>query len=277
MTLTITTAHERRTSKNKTSLAIFGPYGVGKTSLLKTLPPEFTLCLDIEAGLKSVQSWEGDSLEIRDFRDFQDIVALIAGPDMTAPAASWYSDSHCRYVTEKYAGTPVLASVEARSVIFVDSITDLTRIAMVYAQQQPDAFSAKTGKPDMRGAYGLLAREVVRSLKHLQQAPGRTIIFVGLLDFEKDEYGPGQWVPQMEGSKAGRELPGIVDQVISMQYFRRDDDGNFDLDPTGQERLLVCRSGNRWALPAKDRSGRLDDLEPPNLTDLLKKINGVKS
>ena len=33
---------------------------------------------------------------------------------------------------------------------------------MVYAKTQPEAFSERTGKPDMRGAYGLLAREVIR-------------------------------------------------------------------------------------------------------------------
>lgn len=275
MTLQITTAEERRTSKNKTSLAIFGPYGVGKTSLLRTLPPQFTLAIDIEAGMKSVQAWNGNSLEIRDFRDFQDIVALIGGPDKTVWPTSWYSEAHYQHTVKKYAGSPITELLSRCPVIFVDSITDLTRIAMTYAQQQPDAFSAKTGKPDMRGAYGLLAREVIFALKHLQRAPGKTIIFVGLLDFEKDEYGPGQWVPQMEGSKAGRELPGIVDQVLSMQFFSRDDDDVLHLDPAGKERFLVCQSGNRWGLPAKDRSGRLDETENPDLSALLKKINGV--
>jgi hypothetical protein len=38
-------------------------------------------------------------------------------------------------------------------------------------------------------------------------------------------------------------------------------------------RRLVCRSGNPYALPAKDRSGRLDVTEPPDLGALLAKIN----
>ena len=77
----------------------------------------------------------------------------------------------------------------------------------------------------------------------------------------------------MEGSKAGRELPGIVDQVMSMHLFSRDADGGFVLDEKAEERRLVCRAGNPYGLPAKDRSGRLDITEPPDLGALLAKIN----
>ena len=77
----------------------------------------------------------------------------------------------------------------------------------------------------------------------------------------------------MEGSKAGRELPGIVDQVISMHLFSCDAAGAYVLDETASERRLVCRSGNPYGLPAKDRSGRLEVTEPPDLGALLAKIN----
>jgi hypothetical protein len=78
----------------------------------------------------------------------------------------------------------------------------------------------------------------------------------------------------MEGGKAGRELPGIVDQVITLSLFSRDGDGALVHDPQrGTERRLVCQAGNRFGLPAKDRSGRLDETEPPDLLALLRKIN----
>ena len=109
--------------------------------------------------------------------------------------------------------------------MFVDSITDLTRQAMAWAKTRPESFSEKTGKPDSRGAYGLLAREVIGLLKHLQHAQGRTVIFVGILERITDEFNRASWQPQMEGGKAGRELPGIVDQVISMSLFEPEGDG----------------------------------------------------
>ena len=93
---------------------------------------------------------------------------------------------------------------------------------MLYAKQQPEAVSERSGKPDVRGAYGLLGREVIQALKHLQHAPGKTVIFVGVLEKVTDEFNTVTWQPQMEGSKAARELPGIVDQVLSMHLFGRD-------------------------------------------------------
>ena len=176
-----------------------------------------------------------------------------------------------------YAGSGVEEYLASKSIVFVDSITDLTRQAMAYARQQPEAFSERTGKPDVRGAYGLLGREVIQALKHLQHAPGKTVIFVGVLEKVTDEFNVITWRPQMEGSKAGRELPGIVDQVISMHLFGREAEGGFVLDERATERRLVCRSGNPFGLPAKDRSGRLDVTEPPDLGALLAKINRTAS
>ena len=91
-----------------------------------------------------------------------------------------------------------------------------------------------------------------------QHARGKTVIFVGVFEKVTDEFGTATWQPQMEGTKAGRELPGIVDQVVSMQLFGRDAKGEWTLDETSTERRLVCRSGDPWGLPAKDRSGRLN-------------------
>jgi flagellar biosynthesis GTPase FlhF len=62
MALRIITAEQRITEANgKTTFALFGPSGVGKTTLLKTLPSEATLCIDLEAGMKSVQDWPGEA------------------------------------------------------------------------------------------------------------------------------------------------------------------------------------------------------------------------
>ena len=276
MAVRIITADERLSDAgNKTSVAIFGPPGVGKTSLLKTLPPAQTVCLDLEAGMKSVQDWPGASIPVRSFGDFRDLAVLIGGPDPAVDPNAWYSAQHHQHVRSVYAGSGVEEFLASMPVVFVDSITDLTRQAMAYAKQQPEAFSERTGKPDVRGAYGLLGREVIQALKHLQHAPGKTVIFVGVLEKVTDEFNASTWQPQMEGSKAGRELPGIVDQVISMHLFSKDPEGNWLLDEKAAERRLVCRSGNPYGLPAKDRSGRLDMTEPPDLGALLSKINRI--
>ena len=100
----IVTADERLAqANNKTSLAVFGPPGVGKTSLLKTLPPDRTVCLDLEAGLKSVQDWPGASIPVRSYADFRDLVVLIGGPDPAADPSAWYSAGHHAHARSLYA------------------------------------------------------------------------------------------------------------------------------------------------------------------------------
>ena len=56
MALRFVTADERLSqAANKSTIALFGVSGVGKTTQLKHLPEHETLCIDLEAGLKSVQ------------------------------------------------------------------------------------------------------------------------------------------------------------------------------------------------------------------------------
>lgn len=275
MALRIVSADERLSVAGaKTTMAIFGPSGVGKTSLLNSLPPAETLCIDLEAGMKSVQDWPGDSIPVRTFADALDIGCLVGGVNPSADPSGFFSEAHYQHLRESYPD--LVQMIAGKRIIFVDSITDLTRQAMAWAKTRPEAFSDKTGKPDTRGAYGLLAREVIGLLKHLQHAQAKTVIFVGILERVTDEFNRTTWQPQMEGGKAGRELPGIVDQVITMSLFAADGDGWRHEPERGEVRRLVCRAGNPFALPAKDRSGRLDVTEPPDLGALLSKINSTR-
>lgn len=130
----------------------------------------------------------------------------------------------------------------------------------------PKATSEKTGKPDVRGAYGLHGREMIGWLTHLQHTRAKNVWFVGILDERLDDFNRKVFSPQIDGSKTGLELPGIVDQVITMAEIP---------DASGKSgRAFVCHTLNPWGFPAKDRSGRLDMIEVPHLGRLMEKVHG---
>jgi hypothetical protein len=128
--------------------------------------------------------------------------------------------------------------------------------------------SDRSGKPDLRGAYGLLGQEMIGWLTHLQHTPRKNIWLVGLLDRRLDDFGKPYFAMQVEGSKTGLELPGIVDEVITLAEVRPKEGSPF--------RAFVCTTINDFGFPAKDRSGRLGMLEPAHLGRLMTKIRGPR-
>ena len=262
MTLNIIKASDRMKQRGGIKAVILGPSGIGKTTLLRTLDPETALFFDLEAGDLAVEGWPGDTVRPRTWDDCRTLAALIAGPNPALRDEQPYSLAHFNHVNREGAADQ-FAGYET---IFIDSITVAGRLCFQWATGQPEAFSEKSGKPDTRGAYGLHGREMLAWLSQLQHARSRNIVFVGILDQKEDDYGRTSWVPQIDGSKVGRELPGIVDQVITYQELQAEDGTKF--------RGLVCTSPNPWGYPAKDRSGRLEQIEEPHLGKLFARIKG---
>ena len=165
------------------------------------------------------------------------------------------------------AGDP--AALAKYAILFIDSITVAGRLCFQWCAGQPEAHSEKTGKPDLRGAYGLHGREMIGWLTQLQHTRNKHVWFVGILNETTDDFNRKVFVPQIDGSKTGLELPGIVDEVITMAEIAT---------PQGQPvRAFVCHTVNNWGFPAKDRSGRLAMVEPPHLGALMSKITGPAS
>src|SRR5262249_22499963 len=91
------------------------------------------------------------------------------------------------------------------------------------------------------------------------------VIFVGILEKITDDFGRFvEFRLQMEGAKVPREIGAIVDEVVVMEFL---DFGDHKLT-----RSFVCKSPNPWGFPAKDRSGRLAETEPPAREKLTTKI-----
>jgi hypothetical protein len=243
---------------------IVGPTGIGKTSLLRTLSDlDRVLFVDIEAGDLSVLDVKVPTIRIDDWRSARNLACRIGGPNPSFPPTDCYSQAHFEAVGGALEG------LDQIDTLFVDSLTAISRLSFRHAEQQPEAFSDRTGKKDLRGAYGLHAREMILWLQQLQHARALNVVSAGVLEFVTDDFNRGIWQLQCEGSKTSRELPGIVDEIITYQFLDFGDD-------KPPQRGFVCTSPNSWSFPAKDRSGKLAPIEPPDLGRLLNKLISKK-
>jgi hypothetical protein len=256
----IISADERLAEHRGVKALIVGPSGVGKTSLLRTVEPARTLFLDIEAGDLSVQDVPVDTLRVDDWPTACDIACRIGGPNPSYAPTACYSQAHCDAVGG------ALDNLDRYDTLFVDSITAVSRLSYRWSEQQPEAFSERTGKKDTRGAYGLHAREMIAWLSQLQHVRRKNVILVGILERAIDDFNVASWQLQCEGAKTSRELPGIVDQIITMQWV--------DFCDANPLRAFVCTAPNPWGYPAKDRAGRLEQIEQPHLGKLISKLVG---
>ena len=261
--LPIITADQRLSERRGIKGCIFGKSGIGKTSLLWSLDASSTLFFDLEAGDLAIEGWKGDTIRPRTWQECRDFAVFIGGPNPALREDQVYSQAHFDAVCEQF-GDP--AALDKYQTVFIDSITVAGRLCFQWAKGQPQAFSERTGKPDMRGAYGLHGQEMIAWLTHLQHTRGKNVWFVGILDEKLDDFNRKTFVPQIDGSKTGNELPGIVDEVIAMAEISQDGNEPF--------RAFVCHTLNPFGFPAKDRSGRLDQIEEPHLGRLMEKISG---
>ena len=257
-------AEERLNTPRGVKVLIAGPTGVGKTSLLRTVDPRSALLLDSDCGDLSIQDVLVDTIQISDWQTARDVACRIGGPNPAFSPLNCYSQAHY----EKIGGA--LPNLDRYRIIVADSITATSRLSYRWSEQQPEARSDRTGAKDTRATYGLHAREFLLWLHQLQHVRDKHVIFIGHLERLTDDFNrPLGFQVQMEGAKVPREIGAIVDEFIVMDWMKFDGRD----EPA---RAFVCTSPNRWNYPAKDRSGRLEQIEEPHLGKLLTKIVGPR-
>jgi hypothetical protein len=237
----IISADERLAERRGVKALIVGPSGVGKTSQLRSLlnGADALLFADCEAGDLAIRDCAVDAVRIESWSEASSLATTVANGGLA------------QYRT-----------------LFFDSLTAVGRLSLKHAEVQPECVS-RSGIKDTRAVYGLHARQLLDWIHIMQHAPAMNVILVAILETVKDDFGRTEHRIQLDGEKAGRELVGIIDEIVTYQILDFAD----GRPPT---RGFVCTSPNIWAYPAKDRSGRLDQIEPPNLGRLLDKLNNKR-
>jgi hypothetical protein len=255
--ISIVSPEERLAEPLGARILLLGPNGAGKTTQARLLDSGATLFIDSENGSLAIADVRMSHCRIETWQEFCDLIVRIVGPNRSFAPHENFSHAHF----DRVGG--YLPGWERFQTFFVDTVTAMIRLCFRWALAQPEVITER-GKLDLRSVYGLLARTVLLALHHLQSARGKNVILVGALETVTDDYGRTEHRLQAEGQRIAREILGIVDIVVTMNFI--------DFDDGKPTRAFVCTSPNPWHFPGKDRSGKLEMVEPPDLGALIAKI-----
>jgi len=141
--------------------------------------------------------------------------------------------------------------------VAIDSISEVAEVCLNYEK--------KVNK-DPRAAYGSMQEQMADIIRAFRDLPAKHVLMTAKLEKTQDEMGRILYAPSMPGNKTGQSLPYFFDEVLALRV-EKDADGF-------AQRALMCDSDGLWL--AKDRSGKLEAWEAPDLTVIINKIGAKK-
>lgn len=151
----------------------------------------------------------------------------------------------------------IIDSEEAKGfeTIALDSISEIAEVVLN---------AEKKASKDPRQAYGAMQEKMQDIIRDFRDIKGKHVYFTAKLEKQQDEMGRILYAPSMPGNKSGQQLPYFFDEVLALRV-EKGEDGK-------PVRALMCESDGLWT--AKDRSGKLDAWEAPDLGEIIRKIGG---
>lgn len=137
--------------------------------------------------------------------------------------------------------------------VALDSISEIAEVVLN---------AEKKATKDPRQAYGAMQEQMADIIRAFRDLPGRHVYMSAKLEKTQDEMGRVLYAPSMPGNKTGQALPYFFDEVLALRV-EKDGEGV-------TQRALMCDSDGLWL--AKDRSGKLEAWEAPDLGEIIAKI-----
>lgn len=158
-------------------------------------------------------------------------------------------------LSEAFAFVKDSAEAKEFRSICLDSISEIAEVVLA---------AEKRHAKDPRQAYGEMQTVMAQVVREFRDLPGRHVYMTAKLERSQDETGRMLYAPAMPGNKAGQALPYQFDIVAALR-MEKDEEGK-------TQRALMLESDGLWQ--AKDRSGKLDAWEAPDLGALIEKMGG---
>lgn len=167
-------------------LLVYGAAGVGKTSLIPTMPNP--VILSAEAGLLSIADANLPFVVIKSMDDLRE-------------AYAWLTESD----EAKQFGSVAL-----------DSISEIAEVCLV---------TEKAKAKDPRQAYGEMQSTMTEAIRLFRDIPDRHVLFTAKMDKSTDDMGRMMYCPSMPGNKLAQSLPYFFDEVLALRV-EKDGDGS---------------------------------------------------
>lgn len=139
--------------------------------------------------------------------------------------------------------------------VALDSISEVAEVVLHHELRK---------SKDGRAAYGEMNTTMAEIIRAFRDLPGRHVLMTAKLEKSADEMGRMLYNPGMPGKSLTQGLPYFFDEVLALRVEK-------DAEGTTQ-RALMCDSDGLWL--AKDRSGKLEAWEAPDLGAIIAKIGG---
>jgi hypothetical protein len=139
--------------------------------------------------------------------------------------------------------------------VILDSVSEIGEVVLA---------EEKKNNKDARAAYGQLIELMTLMLKKFRDLPINVMMTCKQQRITDDDTGRNVYAPSLPGARLANDLPYLFDEVLALRV---------EVDPEGSP-YRVLQTGTDMRYVAKDRSGKLEMFEEPNLGKLYAKIHG---